>query len=325
MSLDPPARTAELGVPAGYYDYPVVKRPVWTWEVPVYFWLGGLAGGAFLVCSAAELFGTDEDRRVARDGFAIAAAAALPCAPLLIKDLGRPERFHHMLRIFKPLSPMNLGAWTLAAFTPITVARAAAEAGRAGLLPRPLGAMVRLLPRPLMNMAGSLLGAMLAGYSGVLLGATNIPLWAKSKLLGGVFMASAASSGVAAVTMMAAWRRAPAATLHKLSRLGTIAAAGELAALGAYVRQTGRVADPLVKTTFRVPFWAGAVGLGSVLPLLIDQVARRGSGKFMRSLLTASAACSIVGALALRWTIFEAGKESAGDQAASFDLSRDQG
>ena len=311
-------------MPAGYYDYPVVKRPVWTWEVPVYFWLGGLAGGAFLVCSAAELFGTDEDRQVAREGFAIAAAAALPCAPLLIKDLGRPERFHHMLRIFKPLSPMNLGAWTLAAFTPVTMARAAAEAGRAGLLPRPLAAMARLLPRPLMNAAGSMLGAVLAGYSGVLLGATNIPLWAKSKLLGGVFMASAASSGVAAVTMMAAGRGAPNRTLHKLSRLGTIVAVGELAALGAYLQQTGKVADPLVKTTYRVPFWAGAVGLGSLVPLLLDQVARRGPGRFMRSLLAVSAACSIVGSLALRWTIFEAGKESAGDQAASFDLSRER-
>ncbi len=322
MSQAPSTRTAELGVPAGYYDYPVVKRPVWTWEVPVYFWLGGLAGGAFLVSSFAELFGSDEDRRVARDGFAVAAAAALPCAPLLIKDLGRPERFHHMLRIFKPLSPMNLGAWTLAAFTPVTVARATAEAGRAGLLPRPLAALAELLPRPLLNAAGSVLGMVLAGYSGVLLGATNIPLWAKSKLLGGVFMASAASSGAAAVTMVAARQQASAGTLHKLSRLRTIAALGELAALGAYLRQTGKVADPLVKTTYRVPFWAGAVGLGSILPLLLDQFARRRSGKFGRSILTASAAFSILGALALRWTIFEAGKESAGDQAASFDLSR---
>ena len=324
MSQDAASRTAELGVPAGYYDYPVVKRPVWTWEVPVYFWLGGLAGGAFLVSSAADLFGSDEDRRVARDGFAVAAAALLPCAPLLIKDLGRPERFHHMLRIFKPLSPMNLGAWTLAALTPITMARAAAEAGRAGLLPGPLAAMARLLPRPLLNAAGCLLGVVLAGYSGVLLGATNIPLWAKSKLLGGVFMASAASSGVAAVMMTAAARRAPMETLHKLSRLGTVAAAGELVALGAYLRQTGKVADPLVKTTFRIPFWAGAVGLGSILPLVLDQVARRGSGKFVRSLLTASAVCTIVGSLALRWTVFEAGKESAGDQAASFEMSRDR-
>jgi formate-dependent nitrite reductase membrane component NrfD len=309
-------------VPAGYYDYPVVKRPVWTWEVPAYFWLGGLAGGAFLVSSAAELFGTDEDRLIASDGFAVAAAAALPCAPLLIKDLGNPQRFHHMLRIFKPLSPMNLGAWTLAAFTPVTLARAAADAGRAGLLPGPLAAITRWFPRTVMTAAGSVLGAVLAGYSGVLLGATNIPLWAKSKLLGGVFMASAASSGSAAVMMAAARRRAPEKTLHKLSRVGTIATVGELAVLAAFLKQTGRAADPLVKKTFAVPFWAGAVGLGSVLPLLLDQVGRRGSGRLMRSVLTVSAACSIVGSFALRWTIFEAGKESAGDQAASFDLSR---
>lgn len=322
MSEVAATRSTQAGAPAGYYDYPVVKRPVWTWEVPVYFWLGGIAGGAFLVCSAAELFGTDEDRSAVRAAYAVAAAAALPCAPLLIKDLGRPERFHHMLRIFKPLSPMNLGAWTLAAFTPLAVARSLAEAARAGLLPRPLAILARLLPTSLMNVVGSVLAGLLAGYSGVLLGATNIPLWAKSKLLGGVFMASAASSGAAAVTWVAARQGAPEGTLRKLGGIGAIAGLGELALVGAYLRDSGKAADPLTRTTYRLPFWAGALGLGTVAPLVLDRVARQARGRTARRLLTASAACAILGSLALRLTIFEAGKESAQDQAASFEMSR---
>ena len=89
----------------GYYNYPVVRRPVWTWEIPAYFWLGGIAGGAYVTASLAQNFGSAEDRRYLADGFYLAALAAIPCAPLLTADLGRPERFHHMLRVFKPSSP----------------------------------------------------------------------------------------------------------------------------------------------------------------------------------------------------------------------------
>jgi len=222
----------------GYYDYPVVRRPVWTWEVPAYFWLGGMGAGAFVTASLAQALGSVDDRRAAADGYYLAAAALVPCAPLLVADLGRPERFHHMLRIFKPLSPMNLGAWTLTGFTPLAFARAASHAADTALLRGPLRALARLLPRRLLELTGSLLGLTLAGYSGVLLGATNVPLWAKSKLLGGVFMASALSSGSAAVTLQAARRGAPEATLHRLAAVESAASLGEVAIPVSYTHLT---------------------------------------------------------------------------------------
>ena len=185
------------GGDGGYYNYPVVRRPVWTWEVPAYFWLGGMAAGAYVTAALAQNFGSADDRRVAAGGYYVAATALVPCAPLLIADLGRPDRFYHMLRIFKPLSPMNLGAWTLTALTPIAFARAASHAASTGLLRGPLGTLARLVPTRLAELAGVVLGLTLAGYSGVLLAATNIPLWAKSKLLGGLFMASGLASGSA--------------------------------------------------------------------------------------------------------------------------------
>jgi formate-dependent nitrite reductase membrane component NrfD len=300
----------------------VVRRPVWTWEVPAYFWLGGLAAGAFVTASVAQTFGSADDRRIAGDGYYFAAAAIVPCAPLLIADLGRPERFHHMLRIFKPLSPMNLGAWTLTGFTPLAIARAASHAADTGLLRGPLRALARLAPRRLVDLTGSLLALMLAGYSGVLLGATNVPLWAKSKLLGGVFMASALSSGSAAVTLQAARRGAPEATLHRLATLESAASLGEMAILRSYLWQSGKTARPLTTGKFAAPFWLGAVGLGSVLPLLLHRLGRRRRGRALRALSAAAAVCSIAGSLALRWTIFEAGKASSEDQAASFELSK---
>jgi formate-dependent nitrite reductase membrane component NrfD len=309
------------GQGGGYYDYPVVRRPVWTWEVPAYFWLGGMAGGAFVTASLAQTLGSADDRRVAADGYYLAAAALIPCAPLLIADLGRPERFHHMLRIFKPLSPMNLGAWTLTGFTPLAFARAASHAADAGLLTGPLRALARLVPRRLTELAGSLLGLTLAGYSGVLLGATNVPLWAKSKLLGGVFMASALSSGSAAVTLQAARRGAPEATLHRLAAVESAAALGEMAMVTGYLVQSGKTARPLTTGRFAAPFWLGAVGAGGVLPLLLHWFARRSNGRMLRALSTTAAVCTVAGSLALRWSIFEAGKESSADQAASFELS----
>src|SRR6202022_4958889 len=102
---------------------------------------------------------------VAAGGFFGAAPPLVPCAPLLIPDPGRPERFHHMLRIFKPLSPMNLGAWTLTAFTPIAFARAASDAASRGLLRGPLGVLARLVPARLAELTGCVLGLTLAGYS----------------------------------------------------------------------------------------------------------------------------------------------------------------
>ena len=306
----------------GYYDYPVVRRPVWTWEVPVYFWLGGMAAGAYVTSSLAQNFGSADDRRAAAGGYYVAAVALVPCAPLLIGDLGRPERFHHMLRIFKPLSPMNLGAWTLTGFTPIAFARAASHAASTGLIRGPLGALSRLVPKRLADLAGCALGLTLAGYSGVLLAATNVPLWAKSKLLGGLFMASALASGSAAVTLQAARRGVPDAALHRLGMVESVASAGELAMLAGYLTESGKTARPLTSGRFALPFWFGAVGAGALLPLMLHRLAGRRHGQGLRSLSTVAAVCTIAGSLALRWSIFEAGKDSSEDQAASFEHSK---
>jgi formate-dependent nitrite reductase membrane component NrfD len=305
----------------GYYDEPVVKAPVWTWEVPVYFWLGGLAGGAYLTATASRLFGTPEDRRTAGRGFYVAAIAALLCPPLLIADLGRPDRFHYMLRIFKPQSPMNLGAWTLAFFSPLAVLRAIAQAADDNLVPSALRSIARLLPRRLLGLTGTFFGLLLAGYTGVLLGASNIPVWAKSKLLPAVFTASGAASGAAAVVLAAGTAGPSAQTLSKLGAIESIAAGTELGLVAGYVAQSGKTADPLVRGRNRLLFWLGAVGLGQLLPLLLHTLAGRRPGR-MRALGTVGAVATIVGSLCLRWSIFSAGRDSAHDQAASFDLSR---
>src|SRR5215213_2942176 len=95
-----------------YYDLPLLKPPVWTWEVPTYFFIGGAAGAAAVLAVAAQIANADE--KLVRDARWIAAIGANLSTPLLIADLGRPERFLNMLRVFKLHSPMSVGAWTVA-------------------------------------------------------------------------------------------------------------------------------------------------------------------------------------------------------------------
>jgi len=145
---------------SNYDDVPLLKKPVWTWEVPLYFFVGGAAGGAAVIAFAAQLAGADA--KLVRDARSIAAAGAILSAPLLISDLGRPERFLNMLRVFKPQSPMSVGAWTLTAFGAAATASAIAPW------------------KPVRNLAGAAsaaTGLVLSTYTGVLLGVTSIPIW----------------------------------------------------------------------------------------------------------------------------------------------------
>ena len=93
---------------------PFIHAPVWSWEVPLYFWFGGMASGAGFVALACDAAGDHRSAAIARK---VALGAVAPAPVLLIGDLGRPERFLNMMRIFKPRSPMNTGAWCLLAFS----------------------------------------------------------------------------------------------------------------------------------------------------------------------------------------------------------------
>jgi len=140
-------RRAEVMVPdaefASYYGRPVVKESPWAADIPAYLFLGGLAGASSLLAAGADLTGNSALRRPTR---ITAATAILASFVALVHDLGKPSRFHHMLRVAKPTSPMSVGTWILTAYGPMAVAAAATEVG--GWLPRTLrnGVLGRALP-----------------------------------------------------------------------------------------------------------------------------------------------------------------------------------
>jgi formate-dependent nitrite reductase membrane component NrfD len=147
-----------------YYDQPLLKPPVWTWEVPTYFFVGGAAGAAAVLAAAAQLSG--EDEQLVRDARWIAAIGANLSTPLLIADLGRPERFLNMLRVFNPRSPMSVGAWTVAVFGATSTAAVLSPPGK-----------------DFFAALSAMTGLAMSTYTGVLLGVSAIPVWKENARL----------------------------------------------------------------------------------------------------------------------------------------------
>ena len=102
--------------PVSYYGRPVLNRPVWSArDIAGYLFTGGLAGASSVLAAGAELTGRPV---LARSAKVTALGALSVSGGLLVHDLGRPERFYNMLRVFKPTSPMSVGSWILAGYSP---------------------------------------------------------------------------------------------------------------------------------------------------------------------------------------------------------------
>ncbi len=298
----------------GYYGLPVLKRPRWKWEIAVYFWTGGIAAGAYLIAAIADLFGDEHDRATVRLGRLLALPLVVASAALLIKDLGRPEKFYNMLRIFKLKSPMSAGAWGLFVF--------GGFAGLSGLLEvLAAGDSLRRVRR-LVGLLGAPFGLFLGGYTGVLISATAIPLWARNRLLWGpTFIASAFSTGVAAIeALLALTGQGSGEALGKLDRVHRLGLTAEAALLAAGLARLGSSGRPLMRGRWSSLFVPGALGVGLLLPLVLSLLPRRREARPGLTLLQAT--CVLVGGLIFRTCIVYTGKDSADDPGAYFAMTR---
>jgi hypothetical protein len=295
------ARRARGGEDTGRVEGPVMKPPVWTWEVPLYFWFGGMAAGSSFVALACDLAGDERSARTAR---IVALAALAPSPVLLVLDLGRPERFYNMLRIFKPRSPMSMGAWALTAFGNLAAAAVGADLLGRRRAARALGA------------ANTVVGGYLGSYTGVLLAATAVPVWARSRLfLGPIFVCTATATGAAACRLvLAATGQSPDhPTQRALARVETGAMAAELGLSVLNERRLGPLARNLsegrVGKLFKAAKWSVRAGLSL-------QAARRPALGQVSSLLYLAAG------LLFRFAWVGAGKESARDDEMVAEMAR---
>lgn len=190
----------------GYYGEPVVRPPVWTWEIPVYFFVGGAAGMAPLIACAGLYFGLLD---VARAAIWLAAIGAIISPILLILDLGRPRLFLNMLRIFKPQSPMSVGAWILSMFGAFAVpACLAFELHTRHIFNGSVDSFLMIVAN-VFTIGSAFFGVGLATYTGVLLGATVIPAWFLHRLLLPIHFGTAGLGSAAAILELLGWQIRP--------------------------------------------------------------------------------------------------------------------
>jgi formate-dependent nitrite reductase membrane component NrfD len=288
-----------------YYGQPVVKQPVWIWTIPLYFYVGGVAGASSLLGAAADAIG---GKRLAGLGHRcrwVGTVGDVLSSGLLIHDLGRPARFLNMMRVFRPTSPMNLGSWVLAGSGAMNTA-SVLLAGRRGWLGRAGDAA---------SVAAGLLGVPLAGYTAVLLANTAIPVWqATRKSLPWLFMSSAVMGAGSLLELLPHSEREA-----KVFRLfATMGKVGELLAGVAVHHDASRVevVERPLKQGLSGRLWKASKLCSAASLVLGVWPGRRKWTKVAGALL------GTAGAVLTRFAVFHAGKASASEPQATFQPQR---
>jgi formate-dependent nitrite reductase membrane component NrfD len=274
---------------SSYYGRPVLKEPVWEPEVAFYFFTGGLGGASSVLSLVARASGHE---LLAQRSIQIASAADAVSPLLLISDLGRPERFLNMLRVFKVTSPMSVGSWILAYSS--AASSVSAFLNTIGRLPR-----VAELART----ASAVSGAPLAVYTATLISDTAIPVWHEARReLPFLFGSSAVASAGAAAAIVV-----PPAEAGPARRLVVGGVLVESAIFQLMTKRLGMLGEPYSQGEagkYRKVALACAAGGAALLG---------GPGRKSRLAAAAGGALVLAGELAVRWSVFRAGFQSARD------------
>jgi formate-dependent nitrite reductase membrane component NrfD len=268
----------------------MLKTPGWEMMIVWYFFLGGIAGGAYFTAAIADNFGGPRDRQVARVGYVLSLPLVMACGILLIADLGVPTRFLNMLRVLKFWDPMSIGAWAVGAFGMFSFVSSVLSftaTARTDALRRKIG------------LVGIFFGFFLASYTGVLLSSSAQPFWSEARLMGALFLASGASTGMAAISLILFLTGASAGEgWGKVKKADRYSMVFELCVLAIFLALLGSAAKPLTSGHFAPLFWGGLVGVGLIVPLLLDLVGHR-----VKTLAALSALLVLAGGFVLRYVV----------------------
>jgi hypothetical protein len=298
----------EAGDPT-YYDRPVLKKPVWEPYIALYYYIGGAAGASLALGAAAQLDGSHHLDRLVRRCHWIGIIGSSIGGALLVADLGKPLRFLYMLRVFRPTSPMNMGAWVLAA--------APSAAFTAGMFVRRAPGLLQTLGE-VAGYSSGVFGMILATYTGVLIANSAVPIWqAARRELPALFGASAVTSAASIFDLLFEDPRAS----HITRVYGIIGRGAELAAgtaLERSVSRVERVGEPLKRGVTGALWRASEILTAASLVALMLPKQNRGTRVVAGVLGT-------LGSIGVRFAVHYAGFRSAADPRASFHQQRAAG
>ncbi len=301
-----------------YYGVPPIKRAHWTWQIPVYFWIGGIGAGVHLFSTIAQLIGHEDRALVRTSRYAVLLTMVLSPV-LLIWDLGRPERFYNMLRILKLRSPMSTQSWSLLVFGNFAGLLAAHQAAADGLLGRNAlsDLLVRLIPTRLVAVLALPFGLFVGFNTGNLLSATSVPLWARNWLfMPPTFLTSGLSTALSLLSLILhLGHRGERETLRALHRAEKATLVLEAGLFAASLARMGRWSKPLFSRKVAPLFVGGAILGGIVAPMALL------FGKQSRQKSLLASALVLAGGLAFRFALILGGRASADDPQAYFTFT----
>jgi formate-dependent nitrite reductase membrane component NrfD len=295
-----------------YYGRPMLKAPHWDHTVTIYLFLGGIMGGSAILAMLAD-GKTGNERKLARNAKYASFLLSALAPGVLVTHLGRPERFHHMMRVVKVKSPMSLGVWGLIAFSTLAAPNAMAQAARDGLLPR----WIAYLGPRFLNLPQALLGGFIMGYTGVLISATAIPLWAKGKYHIPAMSVCSGLAGACALQSLLLVRSHAPDTITRLEKLEALASAAEAAVILDFKRYSAQFGKPMFEGSRGGKFRTGTLLAGIAAPLVLNAAAlfkkpaNQKKHSVFKTLLASG--LTLVGGYILRETLIEGGKLSADD------------
>ena len=281
------------GTSPAYYDRPMLKDVAWEWPIAAYFYVGGACGVATTLGAVAQLAAPNSMRSLIQKSRWIGTIGAIISSTLLVRDLGRPERFLHMLRVFRMKSPMSMGTWILVVFSSAVGATAVLPFG-----PRFFRPLIHLF-----SPIAGLFGLGLAGYTGVLITQTAVPIWQQGYRLNPILFLSSATAAASSLFEMTALNEVEHKAVTTFGLIGKAAEFTTTLMLESELTKLSRVAKP-IEDGFSGMLWQAAkvLTVASALVTLLPGRSRKTS--FVAGLLGSLASLSLRFGIFLRWKAF---------------------
>lgn len=293
---------------------PETQAPHWEWYyIAMYFYLGGVSAGAYFIGSLLELLGKENLRQISKTAYYLAFPLILVTPILLIADLGSPFRFWRLFTSMNTTSPLSVGTWALLVYSGMSFLSFVNVLAVDGKLASPgltkFHTLFNRIPHKVYAAVGAFFGFFVAGYTGVLVNTTARPLWeATDPLIGPIFIASAASTGAAAIILfMTRQKIGSGETFGHLELFDRVAMIAEIALIVVMLIVAGRYAAPILTGFYGVLFLGGTVLLGILVPLWINWSPRTPVNA-TSNLQMLTAVLVLFGGLMLRISLVQAGQ-----------------